>query len=126
MDARRHDAIEAQLDRLEEDPFFAEEMALCEELRIPHSEFFEWAEADQVKAIAFRRRRLLRCPRCGSSDHDFVDPETGRLFEIPLVQTKVDRCFGCMEVEKTRDGIDADDRAGLTVRLVKRRGDEGE
>lgn len=118
------DAIEAMIDRFDGDPGFAEEVGLCVEYQIPLSRWLGWDEADKTAALAYRRWKATRCPKCGSRHSDWIDDE-GHLIQEPSLHGKAERCEGCAEISATWDKIPSEDRDGVTVRLSrKREGDE--
>lgn len=117
MDQRRRDSIASLLERIDADYELREELALCAERNLPHSRFLSWDVADQDKALAFRRFERSLCPRCGSRDDHWLNEE-GKLLEVPKLKPRLERCYGCLEVEAVREDIPPDDRSSVTVRLV--------
>lgn len=68
-----------------------EELALCREYRIRHSEFLSWPESDQDKALAYERYDRSVCV-CGTRREEW-DPEAGGDRNAYVAMT--DTCPGC-------------------------------
>lgn len=77
---------------------------------MPHSEFMEWEQEDQAKAIAFVFEDAERCQMCGTAEWEWE--ENRRAYE-PVLST----CWGCYYKEIAREGQEIG--PGVTVRLER-------
>lgn len=77
---------------------------------MPHSEFLDWENDDQAKALAFMFEEGLRCQMCGTADWEWE--ENRRAYE-PVLET----CLGCYYKDIAREGQDIG--PGVSVRLEK-------
>ena len=110
-------------ERYRSDQQFQLEIDYCAEGRLKHSEFLDWPELDQEKALIWLREQRLKCPDCGTIS-DESDPSKGGDFAA----YHLDRftCFACKNIEDAY----ADERkrgrrktiaAGFKVRLIPNR-----
>lgn len=44
-----------------------------------------------------------RCPNCGTFPNDWIDPEDGTQMEPPPLEVKTIKCYGCIDLEDTRE-----------------------
>lgn len=107
--------------RLRWDRRLAEELAYCVPLGLPHSEFLGWDETDRDKAIAWLAEQRETCDRCGTRESDWV--HDGKALTPPKWDVDTYRCPGCAQIDRLARSIpDEADRAGLSIRIVPRRG----
>lgn len=84
-------------------------MAFCNDKGIPHSEFLEWPENDQDKALAFRRFESTRCGTCGTREEDWEEHRHAFIGDLY-------RCPGCEILEQEKSNV-PDGEKGIHVRL---------
>lgn len=65
------------------------------------------------------------CPRCGSTEADWIDPRTGYPHDTPKWEATTFRCHGCAELAREEKNV-PDREAGVRVVLVPFREDEGD
>lgn len=104
-------------------------MELCRRFAVPHSEFLSWSDDDRDLALTYERWLRLdtaeTCPRCGTKETDWTDPETGRLLAEPSWTPQVRTCHGCRATAATRAEIPKGDEGdGLDVVLVRPASDD--
>lgn len=92
-------------------------MAVAAEYRIPHSHFLRWSPDDRDKAIWWHVRKTTACPRCRTRAEEW-DP--GRGGRRDAYRAELDRCDGCVEIERSNAAPEAQGR-GVFVRLVPNR-----
>ncbi len=85
---------EAIVYRLQNDPLFSMQMRLCNEWKMPLSEFLEWGEEDQANALAYFYYEARRCTSCGLHPDDWSDPSE------PKYQAQTMVCPGCAELDR--------------------------
>ena len=61
------------------------------------------------------------CPKCGTIDEEWRDPETKRLLEIPPYKAELHACAGCEEMEETWKEAEQNEvpKAGLSLRMTR-------
>lgn len=95
---------------------------MCEEYRIPHSQFLglgdgTWTERDRAKALAYREYQRTVCPQCGTRyddwDHGGEDQEDAY---VAVLQ----KCVGCEVIaDKQAELADSGESTnGMKVALV--------
>lgn len=94
------------------------ELSYCVPLGIPHSEFKSWRESDQDKALAYTIAKNEVCEMCGSRDADWIDPETGRLLELPKLTPVTLRCHGCNQIDQYKEATYGEDGLPRSDRVV--------
>jgi hypothetical protein len=77
-----------------------------------------WLDDDQDKVSAWLRARHEICPRCGTAESDWIDPQTKRYLEVPKWEPLTYRCPGCVEVERVREEVPKGSTAGVRVVLI--------
>jgi len=95
--------------RLRNDSLFRMEMSVCQEYRIPHSEFMDWPFEDQVKAVALMILKAEECTLCGTHPQDWEENEDAFVAESKW-------CPGCYRTDAARD---PDAMAGTTTHMVR-------
>jgi DNA-directed RNA polymerase subunit RPC12/RpoP len=83
-------------ERFRTDPRFRLEIEYCAEKAIPHSEFLEWSEDDQEKAMVWLTDTKTRCPDCGTREDEW-DPKKGGSLHAYHVSSYI--CINCKNVE---------------------------
>ena len=108
--------------RLIRDERLRQELELCEEYRIPHSQFRgigdgTWTERDRAKALAWREYKRTVCPQCGTRYDDW---DHGGEDEEDRYVAVLQRCVGCQVIaDKQAELGDQDDSThGMKVALV--------
>ena len=108
--------------RLIRDERFRRELELCEEYRIPHSQFLgigdgTWTERDRAKALAWREYKRSVCPQCGTRYDDWDHGSEGEEDRYVAVLQK---CVGCEVIsDKQKELSDSGDSLhGMKVALV--------
>lgn len=76
-----------------------------------------WLDDDQDKVVAWLRARHSVCSQCGTTEADWVDPQTRRLRDDPKWEATTYRCHGCAEVQRAYAEI-PDRATGVRVVLV--------
>ncbi|WP_187234209.1 hypothetical protein [Actinomadura sp. HBU206391] len=104
--------------RLDADPQFELEMAVCDRYRIPHSEFLSWDEYDREKAIWWMVRERQRCRGCGTRPEEW-DPEQGGHKDAYSAGTRM--CPGCFHLETAREAGNGKQATGIHLVLKPRR-----
>jgi hypothetical protein len=84
-----------------------------------------WLDDDQDKVVAWLRARHEVCPQCGTTEADWVDPDTGRMLEAPKWQAVPFRCHGCAELQRTVRDV-PEREAGVRVVLIPADDDDEE
>lgn len=79
---------------------------------MPHSRFLSWPDEDQDKAIAFLEYEAMRCSKCGSFPHEWLDPTTKMPVWPPPYAVGSLRCLGCVEIELEQK-VAGDNEKGL-------------
>lgn len=89
-------------------------MSICDDYGIPHSEFKEWDEDDQDKAIAWRIYKAQHCDKCGTADEEWQ-------WDRFAYEAEVHRCRGCEILQMTEEALQEEkgSKAGLRVVLKK-------
>lgn len=97
-------------ERLINDPRLMAEMLVCQEYRIPRSQFLAWSEEDQDFALAAYFETQDKCPGCGGPGEAM---ENANLAEIVSK-----RCWKCVELATVRKDMPERDQGvvHLTVR----------
>ena len=117
--------------RFHTDSLFVAQMAFCNRLGMPHSQFLEWDPVDQEKALAYETFERARCHECGIHPDDW--PEETSLDQEDPMEVVATRCYGCVALGDWLDAYkesysvngEVDPRAmrGIRPRLVPRRGE---
>lgn len=81
-------------------------------LGIPHSAFLSWEEADQDKALAYRREQSTVCTGCGTRQAEWDADRFAYVGESH-------QCAGCEVLEQERENV-PDKAKGVRVFLVPR------
>lgn len=77
-------------------------MDYCGPLGLPHSEFLDWREDDQEKALWWSARNRQRCSGCGTHPDDWNDELGGnRHAYVAEEQT----CLGCQRRSIAQDQL---------------------
>lgn len=71
---------------------------------------------------AFLAERERVCQACGTTDEDWLDPETKRVLDDPPYEAVVERCYGCAELAGLQKQI-PDGQSGVRVMLARVRED---
>jgi hypothetical protein len=105
--------------RLISDARLRDELALCRQYRIPHSQFLgvgdgTWTPRDRIKAQAYEEWLRGACPQCGTRESDWVDDE-GDYQEGYVAITH--KCFGCEEISAKQSEI-PEGRAGAGMKVL--------
>jgi hypothetical protein len=105
--------------RLTTDDRLRNELALCREYRIPHSQFRgvgdgTWTERDRAKALAYEEWMRSACPQCGTRESDWVDDEGEYTDAYVAVSHK---CFGCEEIA-AKQGEIPEGKAGAGMKVL--------
>lgn len=82
-------------------------------------------DEDQDKVTAYLRLERELCPRCGTAEADWVDPQTKRYLDPPKWEADTRRCFGCSELEALQKEVPGSER-GVRVILVPFKDDDEE
>ena len=85
-------------ERYRSDQQFQLEVDYCSEGRIPHTEFLEWPEEDQIKATVWLSEQRLKCPDCGTRREE-SDPKLGG--DLHAYHVEKFTCYVCQNVEQT-------------------------
>lgn len=108
--------------RLIRDERLRRELELCEEYRIPHSQFLgvgdgRWTERDRAKALAYRDYQRTVCPQCGTRHDDWDHGGEGEEDRYVAVLQK---CVGCEVIadKQAEIGSDGEPPHGMKVSLV--------
>jgi hypothetical protein len=103
--------------RLSRDAGLRAELELCEQFRIPHSQFLggdgRWSDLDRAKAIAWAQWQRSVCPDCRTRLQEW-DREHGGDPHAYVTDTL--RCPGCELIEQERDHVPTD-RSGYGVKI---------
>ena len=109
-------------ERYRSDRQFQLEIDYCAEQGIRHSEFLEWDEDDQAKAIVWLEEKNLKCPDCGTRREE-SDPKLGGTLHAYHVERFT--CYVCKNIEdeydderKSTSGKKGKIRAGFKVRVI--------
>ena len=70
---------EFYLARLREDRRLRAELDYCAPRGIPHSDFLNWEQDDQDKALAWQVDEADKCPGCGTRSYEADDYEVGKI-----------------------------------------------
>ncbi|WP_330328174.1 hypothetical protein [Streptomyces pseudovenezuelae] len=105
--------------RLTTDDRLRNELALCRQYRIPHSQFRgvgdgTWTERDRAKALAYEEWTRSACPQCGTRESDWVDDE-GEYTDAYVALTH--KCFGCEEIAAKQSEI-PEGKAGAGMKVL--------
>lgn len=77
-----------------------------------------WLEEDRDLVVAVLEHRRRRCPNCGLTPEDlgWYDQD-GKMHrhEEPRFTPSTIRCFGCFDIEATREEVPEDERRALYV-----------
>ncbi|HEX5568023.1 MAG TPA: hypothetical protein VFY14_14035 [Streptomyces sp.] len=108
--------------RLTRDERFRRELELCEEYRIPHSQFLglgdgTWTERDRAKALAYREYKRTVCPQCGTRYDDWDHGEDDQEDRYVAVLQK---CVGCEVIADKQKELDdsGESTHGMKIALV--------
>lgn len=85
-------------------------MALCDDYRIPHSEFLDWDLEDRAKALAYRVEKAERCSMCGTAPWEWEENKFAYMVEER-------HCRGCYMKHVSNE--DKRRLPGTTVELVR-------
>lgn len=66
---------------------------------------------------AYLRLERELCPRCGTSEGDWVDPVTRKYLDPPKWEAETRRCWGCAEMEAVEKTVPRGER-GVRIVLV--------
>lgn len=96
-----------------------EDLAICREFRIPHSEFLGWADVDQDKARAFHRYLQSVCGGCGTRPEEWDEKAGGHRHAYSAI---TDECPGCRARGQLESHLrqSKDDNAGVRIVLLPR------
>ncbi|WP_435606725.1 hypothetical protein [Streptomyces ardesiacus] len=105
--------------RLTTDDRLRNELALCKEYRIPHSQFLgvgdgTWTPRDRLKALAYEDWLRGVCPHCGTRESEWVDDQ-GHYQEAYVAVTH--KCFGCEEITQRQSEI-PEGKAGAGMKVL--------
>lgn len=95
-------------------------MAYCGPRGIPLSTFLNWAEDDQVAAMAWMAEDNQRCSNCGTADWEWEeDPD--------FVKAEAYVCRGCSRVGQERKSMAevAEHMPGMFIRLTPKEVSDG-
>lgn len=96
----------------------AAELAVCERMSIPHSQFLGgdgvWTDLDRIKALSYAAEKAARCPSCGTRPEEWDEDAGGHQYAY-IADSH--RCPGCELLELERDAI-PEHVKGVTVRLA--------
>lgn len=95
-------------------------MEYCAPLGLPHSQFLNWHEDDQDKALAFLLFKGEICPNCGTSNDGWVD-DRGRWLDEPKYEVVTHKCYGCEEIGSLKDSIPDHQKSSVYVVARKRK-----
>ena len=107
--------------RLTADARLRNELALCRQYGIPHSQFKgvgngTWTERDRAKAQAYEEYLRGICPQCGTRESEWTDDE-GDYQDAYIAVTH--KCFGCEEIAmKQKEIPEGQAGGGLKVLLL--------
>lgn len=82
-----------------------------------------WLDEDQDKVAAWLELQRAICPRCGTAEDDWIDPDTKQYLEQPKWEAVPFRCHGCAEVEQAQQGVPGDQR-GVRIVLMPASGED--
>jgi len=88
--------------RLTTDARLRNELELCHEWGIPHSQFRgigdgTWTARDRAKALAYQAWRRTVCPQCNTRAEEWTD-DRGEFVEAYIAASH--KCFGCEEIAR--------------------------
>lgn len=66
---------------------------------------------------AYLKLERTLCPRCGTSENDWMNPATKMMHDVPKWEAKAFRCHGCAELEQRQREVPAGEH-GVRVVLV--------
>jgi len=106
--------------RLITDGRLRNELALCRQYRIPHSQFLgvgdgTWTERDRAKALAYETFLRSVCPQCGTRESEWLDDENGDYQEAYVAISH--KCFGCEEIAAKQAEI-PEGKAGAGMKVL--------
>lgn len=108
--------------RLIRDERLRRELELCEDYRIPHSQFLgigdgTWSERDRAKALAYREYQRSVCPQCGTRYDDW---DHGGENEEDQYVAVLQKCVGCEVIADKQKELEDSSASvhGMKVALV--------